>query len=127
MKSTTLVLIAVNLSIGFLAYVCGASRQPSVKLRDGTVVNGVLEIFESSDIQVARDVSVYYGIPYAEAPVGSLRFKAPVPLKNRDNPYNASTVGKSCHQPDIGEIFELVNQEKSEDCLFLDVFVPRPK
>ncbi|XP_031633593.1 cholinesterase-like [Contarinia nasturtii] len=62
----------------------------------------------------------YRGIRYAEAPVGQLRFKAPVPTKRWNGTYNALEYGAACLQPSA------TAHGSSEDCLFLNVFVPSP-
>ncbi|KAJ7463188.1 extracellular triacylglycerol lipase precursor [Mycena latifolia] len=63
------------------------------------------------------------GIPYAEPPVGSLRFKAPVLKHALNSPtFNASTYGPPClQQPDVnpGAL-----SSSSEDCLTLNVYKP---
>jgi len=42
------------------------------------------------------DGYVYMGIPYAEAPVGPLRFRPPVPVKKWEGVLRAFDYGPSC-------------------------------
>ncbi|XP_071833747.1 acetylcholinesterase-like isoform X2 [Apostichopus japonicus] len=111
--------------IGYCSPATGS--QPYVTLSDGTVIHGLLDTFESDFLGISKDIEVYYGIPYAEPPVGSLRFKPPTAVKTLQSPYNATEIGNSCVQLDPGIRFELSNANQSEDCLFLDVFVPRTR
>ncbi|KAF8981392.1 hypothetical protein BGZ46_002899 [Entomortierella lignicola] len=61
----------------------------------------------------------FQGIRYAKAPVGSLRFAAPVPVStNWLNAVDATAPGSMC--PQLGGAVPEVN----EDCLFLNVFSP---
>ncbi|KAJ8032073.1 Acetylcholinesterase [Holothuria leucospilota] len=101
------------------------TTQPTVTLQDGTVLQGIKEEFHSDLLPVHSKFGSFYGIPYAEPPVGPLRFKPPLPRKQLESPFNAVKVGRSCVQPDP-EIYgiRLINEERSEDCLFLDVIVP---
>ena len=63
------------------------------------------------------DVEKWLGIPFAEPPVGELRFKAPVALTKHSSALrNATTFGDSCPQP-RGNLGAPI----SEDCLFLNV------
>ena len=68
-------------------------------------------------------VQVYRGIPYAEPPTGPLRWQAPVPHAPWSNVYAATQDGAGCPQqcrlPAI-----TCPPVQSEDCLFLNVFVP---
>ncbi|XP_069361198.1 esterase B1-like [Maniola hyperantus] len=72
---------------------------------------------------ITGDKSMYSfkGIPYAAAPVGDLRFKAPQPAPAWQGIRNASEHGNVCPQFDM-----LRNQlvPGSEDCLFLNVYTP---
>jgi carboxylesterase type B len=54
-------------------------------------------------------------IPYAEPPIGNLRFQPPIPNKKWVGTLNATNYGPACMQP---------NQsiQRSEDCLHLNVF-----
>ncbi|MBN1474058.1 MAG: carboxylesterase family protein, partial [Syntrophaceae bacterium] len=55
------------------------------------------------------------GIPYAEPPVGDLRFAVPVPHAGWTGTLDAREFGSACVQD---------NGTGSEDCLFLNVFFP---
>ncbi|KXJ82746.1 hypothetical protein RP20_CCG011480 [Aedes albopictus] len=58
----------------------------------------------------------FYNIPYAEAPIGTRRFKAPVKIAAWNEVRDVSEPGKECPQPVEG-----MNQD-DEDCLSLSVF-----
>ncbi|KAF7342113.1 Carboxylic ester hydrolase [Mycena venus] len=64
------------------------------------------------------------GIPYAEAPIGDLRFARPVPKFSLGNlsTFDATQFGESCPQPPSP--FTPVDLPLSEDCLTLNVFRP---
>ncbi|KAF9925959.1 hypothetical protein FBU30_004344 [Linnemannia zychae] len=60
----------------------------------------------------------FQGIRYAQAPVGNLRFAAPVPISTKwTNAIEATTPGNKC--PQLGDL-----PGGNEDCLFLNVFTP---
>ena len=76
-------------------------------------------------------VSSFLGIPFAEPPVGSLRFKHPQPKAPWRNVLHAVNLPNSCYQnPDdvFGEFYgsSMWNSPTpvSEDCLYLNVWVP---
>ncbi|KAL8212968.1 UNVERIFIED_CONTAM: hypothetical protein K2H54_059869 [Gekko kuhli] len=79
----------------------------------------------------SRNITAYLGIPYAEPPVGKLRFQKPLPHKPWKHILEATHFGNSCSQvvisgtPDAA-IFN-ANTPHSEDCLFLNVWVPHPR
>ncbi len=65
-------------------------------------------------------VKKYLGIPYAAAPVGSLRWRAPQSPNRWKGPRDASQFGDHCAQSASPFGFE----SSSEDCLYLNVFAP---
>ncbi|KAM4013204.1 cholinesterase-like [Anomaloglossus baeobatrachus] len=76
-------------------------------------------------------VIAYLGIPYGEPPTGTQRFKKPEPRKPWQGVYDASKFSKSCYQKRNeaqasfpGANMWQVNNEMSEDCLYLNVWVP---
>jgi len=61
----------------------------------------------------------YLGIPYAEPPIGNLRWMPPRPYGRWHGVFDASNLGNYCIQPDgAGGTFG------NEDCLTLNVFTP---
>ncbi|XP_031623655.1 venom carboxylesterase-6-like [Contarinia nasturtii] len=63
----------------------------------------------------------YRGIPFAKPPLGELRFKAPEPAEPwTPNTFDAFEYGKSCSQL----FYPGVHLDISENCLFVNVFVP---
>ena len=69
---------------------------------------------------------VFKGLPYAQPPVGSLRWKAPAPLPRWTAVRNATRFGAACLQPKsgLGNIYADDPPVMSEDCLTLNVWTP---
>ena len=66
----------------------------------------------------------FLGIPYAQPPIGDLRWREPVPAKSWSGVRNATTFGPPCSQPDLGDWNRRDAETGKEDCLFLNVIVP---
>src|SRR5690625_123596 len=69
-------------------------------------------------------ISVWKGIPYAEAPTGKRRFQPPEPRGKWEGIYDATVFGPVSIQPENG-IMGLIDQvdiEASEDCLNLNIW-----
>jgi para-nitrobenzyl esterase len=66
----------------------------------------------------------FLGIPYAQPPVGDLRWREPVPMNPWSGLRQATTFGAPCSQPDLGEWNRHDAETGKEDCLFLNVIVP---
>jgi para-nitrobenzyl esterase len=66
----------------------------------------------------------FLGIPYAEPPVGELRWHEPLPAKPWTGIRDASTFGAPCAQPDLGAWNHHDAENGKEDCLFLNVITP---
>lgn len=63
----------------------------------------------------ANSTDHWLGIPYAQSPVGSLRFKSPVPISRpAEAIQDALRFSPACPQP-------LTTAPVSEDCLYLNV------
>ena len=69
-----------------------------------------------------NDALAFCGIPYAKPPVGKLRWKAPEPLPESEDVFEAKNFGASAIQVDYdGSPLKLHRQ--SEDCLTLNIYV----
>jgi para-nitrobenzyl esterase len=102
---------AVLLVLGalwFLPSAAGASSGLVVQTKNGAV-RGVL----------VGAVKEWRGVPYAAPPIGRLRWQPPAPMAPWSGVRDASTFTPPCIQIDfVGGTFG------SEDCLYLNVFVP---
>ncbi|KAF1528176.1 Thyroglobulin, partial [Eudyptula minor] len=67
-----------------------------------------------------RNISQFLGIPYAAPPLAERRFSPPEPFAWAET-WNATVVRAACWQPGDGEA---PSYSVSEDCLYLNVFVP---
>ena len=67
--------------------------------------------------------SVFRGLPFAQPPVGALRWREPMPLLGWDGIREAYKPGPPAAQPAIGWNDEFA-AASSEDCLYLDVWTP---
>jgi para-nitrobenzyl esterase len=69
---------------------------------------------------------VFKGIPYAQPPVGPLRWKAPLPLARWAGVREATEFGPACFQPPprLSNIYAAKPMPLSEDCLTLNVWTP---
>ncbi|XP_040205233.1 cholinesterase [Rana temporaria] len=98
-----------------------------VLTKDGKVRGYQIPVF-------SKTITAFLGIPYAEPPVGALRFKRPEPIKSWTTVWNATNYGNSCYQyvdqafPGFsGAEMWNPNTELSEDCLYLNIWIPSPK
>jgi carboxylesterase type B len=67
-----------------------------------------------------RDFYSFEGIPYAQPPVGELRFELPVPVAPWEGVLNTTHIRDVCIQWELDD--EIAG---SEDCLFLNVYSPK--
>lgn len=69
------------------------------------------------------DTRVFMGIPFAEPPVGDLRWKPPVPHAPWADPLDATKKGRACTQNNpLNGKFDATT---GEDCLYLNVWAPQ--
>ncbi|WP_062133432.1 carboxylesterase/lipase family protein [Paraburkholderia monticola] len=107
-------------AIGMLS-ACGGgndtlSPSPDLTTNQALVQSGVL----SGNPPDASGIISFRGIPYAVAPVGELRWKAPQTAAHWSGTRAATQYGNTCWQ---GTAFGPVdNSHASEDCLFLNVW-----
>lgn len=67
-----------------------------------------------------REASAFLGIPYAQAPIGNLRFKRPKPVRHWLGVKDTTKFGNRCWYTTAQDY----GIKPSEDCLFLNVFLP---
>ncbi len=69
-------------------------------------------------------VRAFLGLPYAAAPLGYLRWKAPEPPAKWKGKREATSYGARCMQADVYPDMVFQDSGPSEDCLYLNVFTP---
>ncbi|XP_069689677.1 acetylcholinesterase-like [Periplaneta americana] len=86
----------------------------------------------SSRLVLGREVHIFTGIPFAKPPVGPLRFRRPVPVDPWHGVLDATALPNSCYQERYeyfpgfeGEEMWNPNTNVSEDCLYLNIWVPQ--
>lgn len=110
-------LVAVSVAVTALSGCFGQNERNELKIRlkHSGLVEGQYRVEEQG---TARE---FLGIPYAEAPVGALRFQPPKPVKPWRGSKLAQSLGASCVQ-NPGALSAPGAQ--SEDCLTLNVYAP---
>ena len=93
------------------------SWQASAQLLRTTVAQGELEGVEE------QGMGHFKGIPFAQPPVGDLRWKAPVPVAPWQGVYQAKQFKDKPYQQSQGQT-RLGQPGMSEDCLYLNVLTP---
>ena len=82
------------------------------------VVNTTSGVFQG--VSVANGTERWLGIPFAQPPVGELRFKAPVPITSPLEGLRIATdFGSACPQAPAN-----LGAPISEDCLYINIWRP---
>lgn len=72
----------------------------------------------------AEGVSVFKGIPYAAPPVGEFRWRPPQAVKKWEGIRDTKEFGFNCAQGGWGAASGTIQEGSSEDCLFLNLWLP---
>lgn len=102
-------------SLAFCAPVFASSDAARVKIANGTLV-GVVD--------KEKDLRIFKGIPFAQPPVGDLRWREPQPVKNWQGERKATEFSAQCMQRRIFDDMVFRSNGVSEDCLYLNVWTP---
>src|SRR5271155_632494 len=103
------------LAATLLPAVTAGAAEDSVRVESG-VLSGVSGL--------SPEVKVFKGIPYAAAPLGDLRWRAPKAPPKWEGVRPASKFGATCMQAPYaeGSPYRSAPEPMSEDCLFLNVW-----
>lgn len=93
-----------------------AQTGPQVTYRDGTI-----EGIDSSGVKIFR------GVPFAQPPVGNLRWRAPQPVKAWSGVRMAKDFGPDPMQKKVFGDMVFDSKSQSEDCLYLNIWTPAKK
>lgn len=114
--------LCLYLSVYVLLLIFSIDADGSVS-DNSLIVNTESGAIQGSVLKTLLDKRSFYsfkGIPYAQPPLGALRFKAPQKVKPWEETLDATAFREMCAQ------ISLFNNkyEGVEDCLFLNVFTP---
>jgi len=85
-----------------------------------TIENGIIE----GNYDTNTGIQKYFGIPFAQPPVGDLRWKAPQPLENWKGVKETKKFGPRPMQTNVYGDMVSRSDGVSEDCLYLNVWTP---
>ncbi|GFS09719.1 carboxylic ester hydrolase [Elysia marginata] len=77
--------------------------------------------YDKQASETRKPYSVYYGVPFAEPPVGGLRFSPPRPYQGRGS---GSVITSNTFRPSCYQFPAEPTTVMSEDCLHLNIFSP---
>lgn len=100
-----------------LAVTVSAQKMPQVKVEQGTLEGIILP----------SGINNYRGIPYAQPPIGDLRWKAPQSPKKWSGVRKADAFGNKAMQKPIYSDMNFRASSISEDCLYLNIWTPAKK
>ena len=94
----------VSISTFLLIFVVrrALTEEHVVETNNGIIVGTTLYLEAEQDLK--KSVSAYLGIPYAQAPIGDLRFKAPIASGVWKGVLNTTRVGNRCPQVPVVRI-----------------------
>jgi len=96
-----------------ITFACSNDKPVTMVSVEGGKVEGVTE----------NNITVFKGIPFAQPPVGDLRWKAPQPVKKWEGVLKADKFAPACPQMKLNYP-GFVPPPTSEDCLYLNVWTP---
>lgn len=105
------ILILLNISI---------SAQATVQVK---IENGIVEGITNTQ----KGLKIFLGIPYAEPPMGELRWKAPQPKTDWKGILETKKFGPRPVQTNVWGDMIYRSGKMSEDCLYLNVWSPNEK
>lgn len=85
-----------------------------------TTANGTIE----GEFDIKTNIQSFKGIPFAQPPVGDLRWKAPQPLTNWTGVKQTKKFGPRAIQSNVFGDMGFRSDGMSEDCLYLNVWSP---
>jgi para-nitrobenzyl esterase len=113
MKKLSLMLLTLFAASGLFAQAKDEPAPPLVKTTDG-LLEGVY----------ASGINIFRGIPFAQPPVGNLRWREPMPVKPWKGTRKADHFGPRAMQLPLFSDMNFRSDGVSEDCLYLNVWAP---
>ncbi len=113
------ILLLLLFCTGVLALTLRAQRTHAFPVQT-RVANGILE----GNYDTKTGIQSYLGVPFAQPPVGELRWRAPQPVENWSGVRTARQFGPRPVQKFVFDDMRFRSDGVSEDCLYLNVWTP---
>ena len=107
---------SLAVAVAGIAMLAGCTQNPASVTLQVKTRSGVLEGFEQDGVKK------FLGIPFAKAPVGEFRWRAPQPLMPWEGVREAKDFGDDPMQPNVFGDMNFRGPKRSEDCLYLNVW-----
>lgn len=121
-KIAAMIMMALSLSVTSVPVVFGAETAAEASEAEAAFKADVVQHIKNGEIKgsIVNDdkTLLWTGVPYAAAPVGELRWKAPQDHEDWEGTFDATKDGNIGVQVSGGEVVG------SEDCLNMDIFRP---
>jgi para-nitrobenzyl esterase len=118
-------LVLCTFALGLMTVACGGDGGGDGDGGQGSrtvVMTAETTLGTANGVMTEDGVVAFLGLPFAEPPVGNLRFRPPIAVDTWDGPVDASEFGPACPQP--VDPSQTLYQNQSEDCLTLNVWTP---
>ncbi|HEY4966275.1 MAG TPA: carboxylesterase family protein, partial [Puia sp.] len=110
--------IASSIYLCLIASLAHAQLTPEKNFPTVKTANGILE-----GVQVSG-ISMFKGVPFAQPPLGELRWKEPQPVKNWEGIRKADHFAARAMQLPVFSDMQFRSDGVSEDCLYLNIWTP---
>lgn len=110
------------ISLFFICIVFSVHAQNKEKIHAQNIMTQSGEI---SGVEMESGVTSFKGIPYAQPPVGNLRWKEPQPILKWEGVYAANHFGSRPMQSKKYDDMIFRSDKNSEDCLYLNIWMPK--
>ncbi|MBY5974198.1 carboxylesterase family protein [Ferrimonas balearica] len=101
------------ITVGLIGMGGTAMANPTARIATGDIAG-----------KIDDGTEAFLGLPYAQPPVGALRWKAPQPVEPWTGTYDATEFGHDCAQKPFPSDAAPLGTEPAEDCLYLNVWRP---
>lgn len=110
----------ISLLFLFVVFAVHSQNKTKIQTRNIETLNGVI-----SGIEKENGISIFKGIPYAQPPVGNLRWKEPQPISKWKGVLIADRFAPRPMQSKKYDDMIFRSNNSSEDCLYLNIWTPK--
>lgn len=105
-------------ALPLLLWSCSAPTTTQLADNQAQTANGIVEG------EMAGDIVIYRGVPFAAAPVGDLRWREPQPVESWEGVRMCTEFSDDPMQPNLFGDMNFLGKGRSEDCLYLNIWAP---